>query len=188
MLFYEITGRGNMTRRIVTAHDTHGKSIILDQLSSPKTAVFRHIKGFEVSTVWATPATPRIANSVEDPVSNLKSVLPQIGGTVLLKVTFPPDSVMAEVTDWAAAGAEQAANLPGLAEKFEPDSPGMHTTDSVDYGIMLDGELWVEVDGGEARQVRAGDIVIQNGTRHAWRNRTQSPATIAFVLIGATRG
>ena len=174
-------------RRIVTGHDKNGKSIVLDELAAPKTAVFQHVKGFEVSTVWTTPATPRIASSVHDPVPALTSVLPEIGGTVLLKVTFPPDSVMADVTDWAAAGAEQAANLPGLAEKFEQDHPGMHTTDSIDYGLLLNGELWLEVDGGEARQVRPGDVVVQNGTRHAWRNRSQSPATIAFVLIGAKR-
>ena len=176
-----------MMRRIVTGHNTSGKSTIHDQFATPKTAVFRHVRGFGVTTVWATPAAPRIANPVEDPVPSLSSLLPEVGGTILLKVTFPPDTVMAEVTDWAAAGAEQAANLPGLAEKFEPDSPGMHTTDSVDYGIMLDGELWLEVDGDEARQVRPGDIVIQNGTRHAWRNRSESPATIVFVLIGAKR-
>ena len=176
-----------MARRIVTGHNSSGKSVILDQFATIKTAVFRHIRDFEVSTVWTTPAAARIASPVKDPVADLSSVLPEVGGTVLLKVTFPPDSAMAEVTDWAAAGAEQAANLPGLAEKFEPDNPGMHTTDSVDYGILIEGELWLEVDGGETRQIELGDIVIQNGTRHAWRNRSQSPATMLFVLIGAER-
>jgi quercetin dioxygenase-like cupin family protein len=176
-----------MSQRIVTGYDSRGQSIILDQLSLPTTTVFRHIRQFEISRVWTTSASPEIPFNVRDPAADLPSILPEIGGTVLLKVMFPPDAIMAADAAAPQALAEQATNLPGLAERFEPDAPGMHTTDSVDYGILLDGELWLEVDGGEARCVKPGDIVIQNGTRHAWRNRTDRPATMVFVLIGARR-
>jgi len=62
----------------------------------------------------------------------------------------------------------------------------MHTTPTVDYGIVLDGEIWLELDN-ETVHLKRHDIVIQNGTRHAWRNKGTAPATLAFVLIGATR-
>jgi mannose-6-phosphate isomerase-like protein (cupin superfamily) len=86
-----------------------------------------------------------------------------------------------------AAGMEYVEKLPGLAECFEMDNPGMHTTDTVDYDIMLEGELTLEVDGGERRILRPGDIVVQHGTRHAWRNHTNKPATLVAILIGARR-
>ena len=78
---------------------------------------------------------------------------------------------------------ENLQACPGLAETFEPD--GMHCTATVDYGIVLDGELWLELDDGRAELLTQHDIVVQNGTRHAWRNKSNRPATIAFVLIGA---
>jgi quercetin dioxygenase-like cupin family protein len=82
-----------------------------------------------------------------------------------------------------AAVAENLAISPGLAELFEPD--GMHTTPTIDYGIVLEGEIWLELDEGRSRLIRKHDVVVQNGTRHAWRNKSDQPATLAVVLIGA---
>ena len=77
--------------------------------------------------------------------------------------------------------------LPGLAEKFEMDSPGMHTTDSVDYGVLIEGEMHLELDDGASKKLAPRDVVVQNGTRHAWRNKSDKPATMLFVLVGAQR-
>jgi mannose-6-phosphate isomerase-like protein (cupin superfamily) len=101
----------------------------------------------------------------------------------MLVVRFPPDSVMADPAfDPEAAGAEQAAELPGLVERFEAD--GFHTTPTVDFVIVLEGELVLELDDGVETTVRRGDIVIQKATRHAWHNRADVPAVIAGVLLG----
>ena len=103
-------------------------------------------------------------------------------------VTFPPDSVMMSPSfDSAAAGAEFMEHMPELASKFEMDNPGMHTTDTVDYGIVLEGEVWLELDDGKQVHLRPHDVVVQNGTRHAWRNKSDKPVKMAFVLIGANR-
>ena len=83
--------------------------------------------------------------------------------------------------------ADERKRLPGLAERFEPESPGMHTTDTVDYGILMEGEISLELDDGEIVALKPGDIVVQNGTRHAWRNGGSRPATLIFVLVGARR-
>ncbi|WP_222400554.1 cupin domain-containing protein [Rhizobium leguminosarum] len=101
-------------------------------------------------------------------------------------VEFPPDEALARITDWDLVGAEYATKLPGLAERFEADSPGMHKTPTIDYVLMLSGELWLELDRGEKRRLTAGDIVVQNGTRHAWRNLSYGPARILSVMIGAS--
>ena len=61
----------------------------------------------------------------------------------------------------------------------------MHTTPTVDYGVVLDGEVWLELDDGKTVHLKEHDVVVQNGTRHAWRNKGTKPATMAFVLIGA---
>ena len=114
--------------------------------------------------------------------------MPERGETRLMVVTFAPDSVMmSKDFNPAAAGQEFMEELPDLAAKFEPDNPGMHTTDTVDYGIVLDGEVWLELDDGKQVHLKPHDVVIQNGTRHAWRNKGDKPVKIAFVLIGARR-
>ena len=103
----------------------------------------------------------------------------------MMIVRFPPDAIFASRDfDPEAAAIEQAASLPGLAALFEPDNPGFHRTPTIDYGILLEGELVLELDDGVTASLGVGDIVVQNGTRHAWRNRTRATATMAFVLVG----
>lgn len=83
--------------------------------------------------------------------------------------------------------SERRAAFPGVAEQLEPDNPGMHTTSSVDYVMVLDGDLWLELDDGQLTRLGPGDAVVQNGTRHAWRNLSARPATVAVVQVGAER-
>ena len=65
-----------------------------------------------------------------------------------------------------------------------PGKPGMHTTDTIDFEVILSGEVWLELDDGEEVHLREGDTFVQNGTRHRWFNRGKVPAKIAVVLIG----
>jgi len=102
--------------------------------------------------------------------------------------TLGPDTVTkSEGMDFGAALAEVAQKLPGLADSMEPAAPGMHTTATVDYDFVLSGEVWLELDNGAQVQLRAGDCVVQNGTRHAWRNKSSAPCVLAFALVGAQR-
>jgi len=175
-------------RRVVTGRSDAGKAIFVSDGEPPLTSYFQHVPGMAVSVAWKTKdaAIPR---THEEPIREGESVLPALGQTTMLIVTFPPDSVRMEATcDPAAAGGESLRLLPGLAEKFELEAPGMHTTDSVDYGVLLDGELSLELDDGELRALKPRDVVVQNGTRHAWRNISDRPATMLFVLVGARNG
>jgi hypothetical protein len=74
-----------------------------------------------------------------------------------------------------------------MARHFERDTPGMHTSDSVDYGVVIRGEIILELDDGKTVHPRQGDCVVQNGTCHRWRNALSEPALMAFVLIGGKR-
>ncbi|MCY1306103.1 hypothetical protein D9M70_559390 [compost metagenome] len=140
------------------------------------------------AVVWTTAAVPQLTEDPHEPAPPGVQIPPQPGGTTLLIVTFPPDAVMADPHfDPSAAGAEYMQHLPGLAELFEPEHPGMHTTDSLDYDIVLDGDIWLELDDGVQTHLTTGDIAVQCGTRHAWRNKSDRSTTMAFVLIGARR-
>jgi hypothetical protein len=174
-------------RRVVTGHDENGASCVALDSAPPRSDAFQHIPGMVSRLVWATDEAPALPFDGADPTPAVTSIVPPQGGTRFLVVTFPPDSVFASPGfDPEAAVAENLAISPGLAELFEPD--GMHATPTMDYGIVLDGEIWLELSDGRAELLRRHDVVVQNGTRHAWRNRSDRPATLAFVLIGAHRG
>lgn len=97
-----------------------------------------------------------------------------------------PGSVFADPSFDAEAAQEEAlVRLRGLADHFEKGDPGMHKTNTVDYAVVYDGEMWLELDDGETLHLKRGDVVVQNGTRHAWRNKGNKPVTMLFFLNGA---
>jgi mannose-6-phosphate isomerase-like protein (cupin superfamily) len=171
-------------RRVLVAN-SDGISRVIEDGEPPRSTVAVETPGFAQTLVWCTPPVPALDYAGTDPTTDAPTLLPQPGGTSFIILTFPPDAVYADPTfDPAAAGAEAARNSPGLAELFEPDNPGMHTTPTVDYDVVLDGELWLALTDGEVR-LTAGDVVVQHGTRHAWQNKSDKPATLLAVLIGA---
>ena len=175
-------------RRVVTGHDKNGRSVVVFDGATPRTVNFAAIPGHAFAQVWTTPASPVVPASNTDPTEGQVDLLPGAGGTSLLIVTFPPDSTMSEPGfDPIAAGEECMARMPDLARTFEPECPGMHRTDTVDYAIVLSGEIWLEVDDGNDTLLRPTDVVVQQGTRHAWRNKSDAQAVVAFFMVGARR-
>src|SRR3546814_2690014 len=79
--------------------------------------------------------------------------------------------------DPVEADREQLEHLPGLAELFEADCPGMHRTQSIDYDIVVEGRIWLELDDGTEVELHAGDVAVQQGNRHAWRNKRSEEHT-----------
>jgi hypothetical protein len=170
-------------RRVVTGHTADGSSVFAHEGHPPRPGAYSKIPGMVSRLVWATEADVALPNTGVDPTPGVTSVVPGVSSTRFLVVTFPPDSVFtADTFDVQAAVEENLALAPGLAERFEPN--GMHSTPTIDYGVVLDGEIWLELDHGETRHLRQHDVIVQNGTRHAWRNKGERPATLAFVLIG----
>ena len=180
------TGVAVDIRRIVTRHDEQGRSSVASDGAPSVCSAYQHIPGMVTRLVWATSAGEPVSSAPGDPTSPMMSHVPQRGETRLIVATFPPDSVFASASfDGAKAGEENARLSPGLAEMF--DESGFHQTDSIDYGIVLDGTVTLELSDGSKSVLNRHDVVVQNGTRHAWRNETDKPATIAFVLVGTTR-
>jgi Cupin domain len=172
-------------RRVVTGH-RGGKAVVLsdDKLS---TYAFKTIPGFEHTYVWTIDGAHEVDPAKVD-AALPKSALPPAGGSLVQIVTFPPAARRSQNSAAPEAIArEYLARLPGLAETFEHDGSQMHVTSTIDYALILEGELWLELDDGEMVRLSAGDIVVQQATRHGWRNKGQRPATIAFFMPGSGR-
>jgi len=164
-------------RRVVTGHDETGKAIIAMDGDAQNVRV-RAANGLTSTLLWVEDETPSNNSGDADKADRDIGVAPPDGGSVFRIVEFTPD-------DDGVSNEEMKKEL-GL----DPDSggpvrhPGMHRTRSVDYGIVLSGEIDMLVDGDEVH-LTAGDVVVQRGTNHAWANRGTEPCSIAFVLIDA---
>jgi mannose-6-phosphate isomerase-like protein (cupin superfamily) len=172
-------------RRVVTGQDATGKSVFVSDTEvdpievavMPGTAFFR---------LWGSDEPPTLPEDGDRAVP--PRYFPPTGGYRFGFYTIGPDSVaIPDDIDIGAAIEEITTKLPGLADVVEPDNPGMHTTDTVDINVVISGEIDLELDDSKEVHLRAGDCVIQNGTRHAWRNRTSEPTLIFVTLLGAER-
>ena len=173
-------------RRIVT-ENVNGKSSVQSDESMPAYE-FSTVPGYQHTLIWVNPTTPEL-NKQQRFDSYPDSVVPGPGGTSLHFVTFPPASVFVDPSfDGEAARNEALVRLKGLADHFEKEDPAMHKTNTVDYSLVYDGEIWLELDDGETLHLKRGDVVVQNGTRHAWRNKGTMPVTMLFFLNGAREG
>jgi len=172
-------------RRVVTGQTIDGKSVFVsDQQVDPIT--ISALPGAEFYRLWGSD--DRVALPTDGTAPTAPTYFPPATGFRFVVVTVGPDRVtMPKDIDMQAAIAEFRQKLPGGMEAMELDNPGMHTTDSVDFGLVLSGEVWLELDAGAEVHLRVGDCVIQNGTRHAWRNKSSVPCVLAFALIGADR-
>jgi mannose-6-phosphate isomerase-like protein (cupin superfamily) len=171
-------------RRIVTGHDQQGKSIVLSDGPAPR-SVSLDGRGSAFVELWTTRATPApIDRASGEPAEDGIHLHPPAEGTRLRIVDFPPEDseVLAQLTPEAVRAAFTAINAADSIPAGPSPHPLMHRTESVDYGLVLEGELVVVLDGSET-QLRAGDVVIQRGTSHAWANRSGRPARMAFILI-----
>ena len=172
-------------KRFVTGV-VEGCSVFLSEASPANAHSYKGWPGHKTSLLWSTDKGPALPLDMRGEPAPGARVMPSVGETKLLLITFPPASVFADPAfNPGLYGAEAAQNLPGLIEAFEPDGSGMHRTASIDYGVVLSGEVWLELDDGAERHLTQGDVVVQGGARHAWRNKSDADVTMLFVLIGA---
>ena len=165
-------------RRIVVGLDDNGRStFVSDEDTTSRLAT----EAYTRNVIWqaTTVPTPVMADSgLEDDAP----IPPPPQGYSYNLTTFPPDS------EWDyEAGYAKALIESGAADAFgEDDIPGMHTTETVDVVTVIFGEIWVLVETGETL-MKPGDTLVQRGTKHAWRNRSDSPCTIAALMVSVIR-
>jgi hypothetical protein len=164
------------TRRVVTGHDGDGRSVI----ASDSTVEPAEPLGTRFTMLWAAGSPQHFPNDGSEP--SLAEQIPPPGGVRTAIIEFPPQS--ATPVDPETQLAEmQKRFIPNLAAQ-DPERPGMHQTASLDFGLVLEGEIVMELDNSETI-LRPGDFVVQNGTMHAWHNRTDTTARILFTAVGA---
>jgi hypothetical protein len=172
-------------RRIVTGIDANGRSYIAEDGVSPAMFAFDGRPGFRSNNIWRTSSSPASVGA-GDSVLEHRGLLPPKSGTLLRVIDIPPEDKDPEVRK-RAAEAVFAAIYPDVKHNAANSRhPGMHITDTIDYAIVLQGELIAIMDEGET-VMRAGDILIQRGTNHAWANRSGAIARIAFILVDGSR-
>lgn len=175
-----------MLRMVVTGETAEGKAVVVsDGRLEPVTVAA--MPRAEFYRVWGADEPVALPSDGKRP--HAPNLFPPSTGFRFVVLSLGPDSEaqMPADLDIAAAMAEMEEKLPGAAAKMEPNNPGMHRTDTVDYIVVLSGEVWLELDDGRETQLAAGDLVIQNGTRHAWRNKSSAPCTLAGALVGCSR-
>jgi len=154
------------------------------------------IPGIEFYRIWGSDALVGLPCDGMPPAQ--PQYFPSTNGFRFGMFSLPPATSTHAPTEMAQQGGsaqaptsaqleEMEQKLPGLMKLLEADHPGMHTSDSVDFDVVVFGEVVLELDDGVEVVLKAGDCVIQNGTRHAWHNRSSQRCLVAFSLVGAQR-
>lgn len=175
-------------RRIVLGHDEAGKTQVLsDENVNPITIAM--LPGAELHRMWELDETPTLpVTEAQGPATG--SFFPGPGGLRFGFITVPPGlsyEPPADMSpeDLAAAAAEAEAKLPGMFSTFNAEQPGVHTTHTVDFVVVLSGEGLLRTDTGVDVPLHPGDCVVQNGSAHAWHNNGTQPFVFCYVLCGA---
>lgn len=178
-------------RRAVTGHDSDGKSYYTHAEVVPPTTALLY-PGATYWLVWGTDGPQKVGSNLE-PVHD--PFFPNQGGARFLVVRFAAGEAAGEGagthTDEQLAEMHRDASekFPGLFEVHaaDPENAAFHTTDTIDYGFVVEGELWLQLDNGHEQRLTPGSTVVQRGTRHAWINKSDEPALVVYVLTGAER-
>ncbi|MDH2235158.1 cupin domain-containing protein [Pigmentiphaga sp. GD03639] len=167
-------------RRIVTGHDAQGRSIFLCDGLAPNVKQPDAVPNLAMIDLWETSCTPASNAGAADAADRPTPLSPPPGGSIFRILVLPPESErdFSKVADQFAHWGE------GHVLTGKNRHPAFHKTNTIDYAIVLEGEVWALMDIGETL-MKAGDVLIQRGTNHAWSNRSDSPVRIAFVLIDA---
>lgn len=167
-------------RRVVTGHDENGVAVVVSDQEATQILQRPNRPGVTLTNFWLSDGTPAEYDGPEETCKGDFILHPPKNGSVFRCVEFEPEDpeVMAKL-DGKAAFAEMgaAANIVEGARH-----PFMHRTDSVDYAVILKGEIWMLMDETEVL-LKTGDVVVQRGTNHAWSNRGTESCIIAFILV-----
>ena len=170
-------------RRIITGHNAKGQSVILSDAPSPHALSLIDDPAFGLTDLWVTSGSPADnAGSADAAARPAITLEPPRGGSIFRVVEFPPDRATVGKLD--RTKLFEVMHASGAMDQEGARHPGMHKTATVDYAIVLSGEIYAMMDEGETL-MKAGDCLIQRGTNHAWSNRSQQPCLVAFVLVSA---
>jgi hypothetical protein len=179
-------------KRALTGRDEAGKSVFKSFDVTSKVVEIDANPGLTFYELYRTEGVPQLTGLEPDPMLKGTIAFPGPGGTMFRLISYPPrrpegyrpppgvtfETGLKELND----------KVPGMGDVMERGAPGMHTSDTIDYGVVVRGEMTLELDDGQRVHLRQGDTIVQNGTRHRWRNPLPEPCLMAFVSLGGKRG
>jgi hypothetical protein len=171
-------------RRVVTGHDETGRAIVLSDGAPPHVTRPPQQPGLAFHEIWNTRASPAPVTATESEPTDLhRDTAPPANGTIIRIVDIPPEGQ--DGPDFDKETAKALFEKVGLGENAEHTIPGrhplMHRTESIDYGIVLEGQIVLLLDDEEV-VLETGDVVVQRGAIHAWTNRTDRITRMLFIL------
>ena len=176
-------GEKGYVRRIVTGHDAEGNAIFGEDGAAPSVHTNPKRVGYHLTNLWSTDQAPCFVGNDADPTSRPLTLEPPKNGTVVRIIEFGPEGEWTKNLD--GSGAKEAFGALGTNKASTYQSGGhplMHRTETVDYVLVLDGEITIVLDL-EERLMKQGDFLVERGTNHAWANRSGKPCKMLFVLI-----
>jgi mannose-6-phosphate isomerase-like protein (cupin superfamily) len=170
--------------RVVTGHDASGKAVVSSDGALANVQELAAVPGTVFHEVWCTTGAPAPVGNGADPTLGALMLGPPSLGTRIRFVDIPPDTA-----DYLAHGASkmheafaQIGDAAASTVKAGSPHPLMHRTESVDYGIVIEGEMTLVLDDSEVL-LKPSSVVVQRGTNHAWANRSGKPCRMLFVLV-----
>ena len=179
-------------KRALTGRDQAGKSVFKSVDVTPKVVEIDNNPGLTFYELYITEGVPQLTGLEPDPMLKGTIGFPGPGGTMFRLISYPPKRPEGwkppPGATFESGLKELSDKLPGMGDVFDRSAPGMHTSDTIDYGVVVRGEMTLELDDGQKVHLRQGDCIVQNGTRHRWRNPLTEPCLMAFVSLGGKRG
>jgi hypothetical protein len=174
---------GASVRRVVTGHDAAGKAVVTSDGLTPVVHLMDKRPGYSWNEVWLTSSMPAKNDETHEPTERPRAITPPANGTVCRIIEYPPDGEFVKTldpnsVDTAFSDSRNAFHVANARHPF------MHRTDTIDYAVVIAGEIYLMLDDSEVL-LRAGDVAVQRGTNHAWSNRSDAACRIMFVLIDA---
>jgi mannose-6-phosphate isomerase-like protein (cupin superfamily) len=157
-------------RRVVTGHDEQGRSTVVDDAEIDGMPAGGANRAW---TLWGRDDAAHFPDRGEAPAA--AALFPPVGGCRISMVRLAPGDER-DFDDFVRGG---------LADWADPDHPGMHRTASLDFDVVIEGEVGLQLETGPEVVLRAGDVVVQNGTKHRWRNAGSTDAVFAAICLGA---
>lgn len=178
------------SKRIVTGEDLAGKSIIISESTIEDLPSCKEVTALKIIDLWATDTSPASLDE-DDPLSKEIALVPKPSGTIFRFCDFLPESTYLKnlqkkdvESDWEIM---TEGHISQVKTQFENSPhPFMHKTLTIDYGIVLFGEIYLILDQSETL-LKPGDVIIQRGTNHFWSNRSKKLCRIAFILLDAKK-
>lgn len=183
-----LPGQPGYVRRVVTGHDASGKAIVVSDGPAPFVHTSPTRQNYASTDIWRTLATPAPiaadALAEGEPTLGPRRQMPTRHGTVIRINQIEPESeAMRNLTPAQSRQLfEGLGNAAASTHGKGGRHPMMHRTETIDYAIVLSGEITMLLDDSEVL-LKAGDVLVQVGTNHAWSNRSDKPCVIAFVLV-----